>query len=324
MTLSLVAARILSLFFTSICAGVHLTTLALALWTLLCVDLARGKATRWLIIVSVCMGIVGVLDVSVNAALNVRVWRTNNTSLFTDVSLWMNRIKDADQCIQILIGDGIMIYRCWLIYERDWLAIAFSTVIWITTLIVSILFNARTTTIDPSNGVNASSLTSLTIPLMSLTAVLNAITTALIVLRIWRTSRRSRAYTQTPTGLPYVMRLLIEAGALYTFTAVITLATEIAKSSAVYITSDCLVQITGITFNLLIIRFKQNLVNESSVKSQIPYQLSSSQPMHRALASTEMSHMPVALEYHWHRPHSQDIEQKSPLGIQCDNCRRLI
>ncbi|OCH86296.1 hypothetical protein OBBRIDRAFT_797345, partial [Obba rivulosa] len=269
MALSLTEARILALFFTSICVGIHLVTLSMALWTLLVINPSREKRTNWLLVcASACMGIVGTLDISIDTALNIRVWTTGDLHLFTDVSLWMNKIKDADQCIQLLIGDAIMTYRCWVVFERRWQAAIVPLIIWTAACITSIIFVVRSASIDPTNGVNTSSLMPLTTSILSLTVALNVLCTSMITLRIWTISRSVRTYIQGHNTLSYVMRILIQSGVVYTAMAIVTLATIVAANLAVYITSDCLLQVTGITFNLIIVRFEENLTQRSAIESE--------------------------------------------------------
>lgn len=111
---------------------------------------------------------------------------------------------------------------------------------------------------------------------------------AIILFKIWRVSRDIRAYVMGQDRLVYAMRVLAESGALYAMTAAICLSTILARSTAVYLTADCasslqfplsctvflrlcppqLVQITGICFNLIIIRFDRNLASKSQIETE--------------------------------------------------------
>jgi len=123
--------------------------------------------------------------------------------------------------------------------------------------------------IDMHTSLNASYFTPFIVSALSFTVALNILTTSLIVLRLWSVSREIRPQI---TGRPYlglVMRIIIESGLLYTLTAIITLGTGVLKNGADYIAAAALVQITGIAFNLIIIRCDQMLGDEPEARDVV-------------------------------------------------------
>ncbi|EMD32281.1 hypothetical protein CERSUDRAFT_118980 [Gelatoporia subvermispora B] len=212
------------------------------------------------------MGIIGIEDAALDAVLNVRVWTTGDLGMFTDRASWINIVKNINQFVQPLIGDAILIYRCWVVYERRWIAVALSVLLWVGSCVVSTIFMVLAADVKSSSGVNASSLTPWVAASFSLTVVLNVITTSLITLRIWSVSRDIRPYIVGHNRITYFVRIIVESGLLYTTTAVIMLATSVAKTNADYIPGDVLVQMTGIAFNLIIIRFDHNLADRNMVQ----------------------------------------------------------
>ncbi|EMD36522.1 hypothetical protein CERSUDRAFT_95817 [Gelatoporia subvermispora B] len=215
------------------------------------------------------MGIIGMLDASLDVVLNIKVWTADNVSLFLNVAYWMNVLK----AIQPLIGDDILvrnrvqlafssdsynapqIYRCWIVWERRWTAIIVPVVSWFAGLGASLELIARSATTNNVDGINAQSLTPFIGAAYTLTVALNIIATSLIVYRICTVSCDVRQYIAGHDRLHYVIRIIIESGALYSATAVLTLFTTISKCNADYIMANVLVQMTGICFNLIIIRF---------------------------------------------------------------------
>ncbi|EMD31409.1 hypothetical protein CERSUDRAFT_119791 [Gelatoporia subvermispora B] len=268
MGISVTKARILTLFFTNIFLGIHLVTFGISLYTQLWKNPAQGRPTKKLLVaVTLAMGIIGVLDASLDAALNIQVWTTDNVSLFSDVAYWINVVKDSDKAIQPLIGDGILTYRCWVVWERRWKAVVVSVVLWFAGLGVSLGVIAKSAMLKGFDGINAPSLTPFLGAAYTLTVALNIITTSLIVYRIWIVSREVRRYIAGGDRLTYVIRIIIESGALYSVTALVTLLTAVSKSNADYIMGNVLVQMTGICFNLIIVRFEQNLADRNQVVS---------------------------------------------------------
>ncbi|OCH89297.1 hypothetical protein OBBRIDRAFT_804806 [Obba rivulosa] len=270
MPLPIIQARIFTLLFSSLFLGVHLTTTTICLWALLVRDTSLGRKIHYnFLAVTIIMACIGSLNVSVDAVTNVRVWTTGDISLFTDETQWMNLTKNIDISLQLLIGDAVLTYRCWIVYERRWLAVIPSLSILLASVSVAILLVVRSVAFVGSSGINSPSLVPVTAAQQALTVGLNTLTSSLIIFRIWRVSRSARTYMTGQDRLVYAIRVLGESGAVYAMTAAIVLATVLARSSAVYLTSDCLVQIAGICFNLIIIRFERNLASRSQIETEI-------------------------------------------------------
>ncbi|OCH89306.1 hypothetical protein OBBRIDRAFT_732881, partial [Obba rivulosa] len=194
--------RLIALLFASVFLGVHLVTLSICLWAPLGHKSTRNTSVNYLlVIVAVCMGIVGILDVLAAAVT------AGNFNLFSDVSSWHNQVKDVNQCVQLLIGDAVITYRCWIVYERKWQPVIVSIVIWTATLVTSIVFIERSALLTTSAGVNAP-----------------AHDIPIIVIRIWNASQNVRAWVQGRNRLAYVARISLESGLVYTTTAIVTLA----------------------------------------------------------------------------------------------------
>ncbi|EMD32205.1 hypothetical protein CERSUDRAFT_118836 [Gelatoporia subvermispora B] len=267
MGLSLGEAQVLSLFLTSIFLGIHLVTFALVLWTQFVRYPSRGRNINWLLVaVSVVLGTVGILDGSLGAVTNAQVWTSGNQSLFTK-DTWPNGVRIVDQVIPPIVGDAMLTYRCWMVYERSWKVVVAPACIWIAGVSISVFIVAKSIAIKSASGVNDPSLTVYYGVALTLTVVLNFIATSSIVLRIWRMNKNIRQYVGRHDKLIYIIRIVIESGLLYTTAALITLLTAVTNNNADYIVGDCLVQITGIAFNLMIVRFDQNLASRSVIES---------------------------------------------------------
>ncbi|OCH85478.1 hypothetical protein OBBRIDRAFT_739850 [Obba rivulosa] len=294
MGISLTEARVLALFFTDIFLGIHLVTLALSLWIQLSKNGLRGIKTKWLLVfVTLIMGFIGVEDAALDAVLNVQVWTSGNLALFTDRASWINIVK---------------IYRCWIVYERRWLAVALPILLWTASAVVSTIFMVLAVVTKSSSGVNAMSLTPWVAASFSITVVLNIITTSLITIRIWNVSKAIRPYIVGQNKVVYVVRIIIESGLLYTLTAIIMLATSVAKTNADYIPGDVLVQMTGIAFNLIIIRFDHNLADRKALQTQVGP---------RSIPFGSLS--TASPNMHIHISHDIEIDKRSSPEIESDH-----
>ncbi|KAG5637111.1 hypothetical protein H0H81_005749 [Sphagnurus paluster] len=94
------------------------------------------------------------------------------------------------------------------------------------------------------------------ISMLVLTLITNAISSSLIVYRIWSISKESSRYRTNPSQdpSPKAIRVTVEAGLLYTTTMVVMTTLYLLGHNAYVPITRVIVQIIGITFNLVIIR----------------------------------------------------------------------
>ncbi|KAI0041043.1 hypothetical protein FA95DRAFT_1599142 [Auriscalpium vulgare] len=97
---------------------------------------------------------------------------------------------------------------------------------------------------------------------MSTTLAINIFCTSMIVLQIWLTQRRStlvfgRNGVIRGRSFNRAIGIIVESASMYTVTAIVFFALELTKSNAEYTVAECIVQIIGIAFNLIIIRVER-------------------------------------------------------------------
>ncbi|OCH90101.1 hypothetical protein OBBRIDRAFT_711151, partial [Obba rivulosa] len=236
--------------------GMHLITFFNSLWIQLFRRREKGRRPNWLlVVVTLSMGIIGVLNASTDLALNNKVFvmTGGDVSLYTDLSYWMNLIQTCCQILQPIIGDAMLVYRFWAVYGRKWKATVPFIVLWLgASSMLAMIFILSVNTKNPA-GLNFSLFTPYIAAGLSLTVGNNIIATSLIAYRLWKVSCAIRAHI-SGRHLHLVMRIVIESGLLYTVTIIIFLGSTVSRSNADYIFGGVVVQITGIAFNLIIIR----------------------------------------------------------------------
>ncbi|KAH7882652.1 hypothetical protein F5I97DRAFT_1816635 [Phlebopus sp. FC_14] len=258
-------AQIVGLFMECILYGVYLVTLVQCLRALLWSDAEssfKRKANWPMLTVALLMGLFATLDVAFGLRHNLDafVYYTGPggaTAEFANISYWVNVMKTADYVAQSIIGDGMLIYRCYLVYDRKWYYVLPSILLWLAGATCSVLVIVIFATLETETFLDASQAQPYVYSALSITVALNVLTTSLIVYRIWSVDRQAahmRVQAYGVSRLRSIMRILIESAALYTISVIIFVSTYIANSNANYGTSDNVVQIIGISFNLIIIR----------------------------------------------------------------------
>jgi hypothetical protein len=261
-------AQITGLFIESVLFGVHLISVGY------CTRALVSTRTRWkradeiswaMLCVSLVLLANATFDVTLGFYHNLQAFvfytgQGGAVQEFTDISNWINVSKSLTVVVQTMIGDAMLIYRCWIIYNRSWLVVAFSILLWLGCFASTIWVIFLEATLHSRVLVSASQLLPAGTTFWGLTISLNIITTTMIVWRIWkvdRSNKQTRIDSHSKgshSSLHNVMRIVVESGLLYTATAFITFVTFVVGSNGVYVITDAEIQVVGIVFNMIIIR----------------------------------------------------------------------
>ncbi|THG98149.1 hypothetical protein EW026_g4000 [Hermanssonia centrifuga] len=265
-------AQIVALFMESIFYGIYLVTLGHCLKALLCKKdkfiFKSRREIKWImVIVAFLMATFATLDVAFGLRHNLDafIYYTGPggaTAEFGNITYWVNVMKTVDYIAQTAIGDGMLIYRLYIIYNKSWKMVVLPLMLWVTTTVCGSGIAWVEVTTKHSALLNESSITPWIDSFLSFTLVVNLFVTSLIIGKLWKVRERIVGSSSNPDKWIRVMRIILDSGLMYTLSVVIFFATSIAGNNAQYGVSDVVVQIIGITFNLIIIR-----VNSASIMS---------------------------------------------------------
>ncbi|KAJ3566754.1 hypothetical protein NP233_g6807 [Leucocoprinus birnbaumii] len=193
-------------------------------------------------------------------------------SVLTNFADWIETAQrpphqGIDLIVSMLLWDFVLIYRCWIVYGRQWTVIIPSATIYLGNLALA----GAVFAIVPSLGDTAEEestarlLVRLTLGLYGTVALQNILTTGLLIWRIWRVEKESIQYInrgapsldrdhEQPRRLRGVIRALLESGAIYTTSVVVTLIASATQTDLFYPLSGITFQMTGIAFNMILIR----------------------------------------------------------------------
>ncbi|KAJ7466493.1 hypothetical protein FB451DRAFT_1402221 [Mycena latifolia] len=165
---------------------------------------------------------------------------------------WMLAVEDT---VQVIVGDALLIYRCYVIYDRNWRAIALPAVSWLAMAGLSVTSSYREATLPAGKQLNDPSI----IPILSATLLLtfttSISTTYLICRRLFTvgSSPELRGPLQ-PHLLTRIGTIFFETGLIYTLSVIASLGVYLSRSSLEYVASLALIHIIPLTCNLLMIR----------------------------------------------------------------------
>ncbi|TCD63101.1 hypothetical protein EIP91_006005 [Steccherinum ochraceum] len=275
-------AQLVALFVESVLYGAFLMTFGMCVHALWNSQLSGSSQKRMFIAVALLLFLFATSDVAFGLRHLIDAfiyYRGSGGAIqeLSDIAYWVNVMKAINYSCQTSIADWVMIYRCYILYGRSWKVIAALIVLWLAGIVSEVFSCFSEFTEHRATNLNSDRLTPWLTSTLAVTMTLNVIATGLIVYRIWSVERSSTGMIIYSRGsserqgsaLKRAMRIIIESGALYTVSVFLFFVTFLAKHNAQYATSDAVVQVIGIAFNMIIIRISQRRsVDASGVESR--------------------------------------------------------
>ncbi|KAM5540141.1 hypothetical protein V8D89_006281 [Ganoderma adspersum] len=270
-------AQLVALFLESIFYGIYLVSFGMCMYLMLVKARSRRRKRNVFLVVALLFFVFATLDVALllRHVLHAFIWYHGPGGAiaeFSDISYWLNAMKIVNYVAQTSIADGMLIYRCYIVYNGSWIVAVPLCILWIAGTVVEGMTCYVEFTLHESTLLNTARIAPFITSMVSVTLVLNTIATYII----WSIERRSRVAfasagglgSDTTTPLRRAMHIVIESGLMYTVSVVILFVLYLASNNAQYAVSDCIVQIIGIAFNLIIIRIDQGSTVEASFISE--------------------------------------------------------
>ncbi|KAF9814806.1 hypothetical protein IEO21_04914 [Rhodonia placenta] len=245
-TFPIAEAQLVALFMQSVTYGIHAVTFSVCIWKLID-KLRSGKGhVNWpWIFVAVALFTIGTVDVSFNLYHNLSAFILYKgpggaEEEFMAFSSWINVMRSVWYNLGIVISDAALMYRCWIICNRRWFIMIPSIILWCTTFasIVVYMYYMGVTEVDSTIGI--------------------------IIHHIWQVSRHTSEFFTTGNRLARANRIFVESALLYTVSVLITFIATLAGSNSLYGLSDVTLELSGIVFDLIIIRISGGTATEQT------------------------------------------------------------
>ncbi|KAJ7734988.1 hypothetical protein B0H16DRAFT_1892335 [Mycena metata] len=175
---------------------------------------------------------------------------------------WTHTFNDVLFTLQSLLGDAMAVYRCWILWNRDYRFVILPFCL----LLVSLVSGAKVTTsvADASTFKFDTSLRIWITLFFSVAVAQNIITTTLMAVRLWLTEQKSMRFRMGSGAFLPVIRILVESAALYLFLEILLLVFSALNYNVQYILQDAMTPVIGITFGLIMVRIILRAQNQSS------------------------------------------------------------
>ncbi|KAJ7713622.1 hypothetical protein B0H16DRAFT_541962 [Mycena metata] len=199
------------------------------------------------------------------------------------LSRWDHSMKDTLYVTQTILGDVAAIYRCWILWNRDWRIIVLPASLLCVTIgtgyyITDVLYLRQ----DPNATIFDPHLLHFITLFFSIAAAQNIITTGLMGWRLWQGEHRAKGQRLGGSLMP-ILRILVESAAFYLLVEILCLATYAVNYNVQYIVLETVTPIAGLTFSLITIRInlrsQKKIANMTTIDASHNVQTIGSTPM---------------------------------------------
>ncbi|KAJ7090368.1 hypothetical protein B0H15DRAFT_938978 [Mycena belliarum] len=162
--------------------------------------------------------------------------------------------KNAVYSFQTVLGDGVVIYRCYKVWRSPCVVI-FPVILWLAVAATAAgsVYSCTLPSTDPTS-IYAQQLGKWITAFYSTTLSCNLVATTLLAYRLWSINRSvGRARLGGSLTLP-VLLVVVDAGALYSITLLAALICFVFKSNGQYVVLDMVTPIISIAFYMVIVR----------------------------------------------------------------------
>ncbi|KAH7874738.1 uncharacterized protein C8R40DRAFT_1046619, partial [Lentinula edodes] len=256
-------SKLVSIFIQTLLYGAYTVVFALTVWILVWRRPAGQSINKLLLWTSVVMFVLATMHISVNYArvfmafITYRNAEGGPAAFFNILSNFTQVFGSAIYVTQTLVGDSVVLVRCYIVWGRQWYIVACPALLLLgsTASGIGILYSFAH--IEDAE-VFALQLQDWIVSFFSLTLSTNFICTALVAYRIWYINRAVMNFTHHSWNP--VMLLVIESGAIYSATLLSLLILYKAESWFQYVLLDAISPIVGLVFSMIIVRIGLGLM----------------------------------------------------------------
>ncbi|KAH8101903.1 hypothetical protein BXZ70DRAFT_84752 [Cristinia sonorae] len=186
-----------------------------------------------------------------------------------DIGRPLNRAKDMVYITTIVLGDSILVWRCFMVWNRNWYVIILPVIMVIGTAISGYTAVGQYFLPNPYVAGTVRWATGM----LAVSMVTNLVLTLLTAGRIWFLTRQINLRGSSPHSKPQlryraVILIILEAGMLVTIGKVtefilfnISPDDGLDGNNALYVVMDCMPQLMGIAPTLIVLAVNQGLTS---------------------------------------------------------------
>ncbi|KAJ7771575.1 hypothetical protein B0H16DRAFT_1673074 [Mycena metata] len=268
-------AGLLSTVLESLLYGFSLLMFIGTMWTLL----RRSEVNRPMVVVACLLFCLSTIHLGVDInRLNTGLILYRDApggpqAFFANPSQTSFVFKNAVYSFQTVLGDGVVIYRCYMVWRSIW-ACVLPSILWLGVAVTatgSVYTCTRPST--DSADIYVRELGRWITAFYSTTLACNLTATSILSYRLWTVNRSiQRSRIGRGVTMP-VLLVVMDAGALYSVTLLAALICFVLQSNGQYVVLDMVTPIISIAFYMVILRIgvsQNNRSNRSATDQSVP------------------------------------------------------
>ncbi|KAL5531102.1 hypothetical protein ACEPAG_3978 [Sanghuangporus baumii] len=246
-------SKLVSIFIQTLLYGAYTVVFILTVWVLLFKRAPQEPINKTMLAISIVLFVLATMHIGVNYTRIIKAFVTHRdapggpAAFFNQLSEFTQIFGSTIYVAQTLVGDGVVLYRSYLVWERKFRVIAFPCLLLLgsTACGIGILYSFAK--VVPEAEIFVNELQNWIVSFFSLTLATNIVCTALVAARIWMLNRSIMSFA-SHSYRPIII-LVIESGAVYSVTLLALLILYKAHSWFQYVLLDA-----GLVFSMIIVR----------------------------------------------------------------------
>ncbi|KAG1728774.1 hypothetical protein EDB19DRAFT_1642370 [Suillus lakei] len=160
--------------------------------------------------------------------------------------------KNYINAFQTMLGDGVVIYRCYVVWQSVWIIIL-PSVLWCSASAAALIAPYYASQATGGNIYTNQTRQWIT-ALFSLTLATNLISSGLLAYRIWTIERKVSPIRATNGTMMPIVRVVVDAAIMYSAALLTILICFVCSNNSQFIVLDMIMPIISITFYMVFIR----------------------------------------------------------------------
>ncbi|KAK2464141.1 hypothetical protein APHAL10511_003834 [Amanita phalloides] len=253
-------AKLVSIFVQTLLYGAYSVLFALTTWLFLGGNskVILFTARRRMFIVSILLFVIATMHVCVNFTRIIKAF-----IIFRDApggpGAFFNRLSEFTEMFgstlyvaQTLLGDALVIWRCYAIWDKNFFIIALPLLLLLGSTATGIGILYSFDRVVPEADIFVTQLQQWITSFFSMTLATNIIGTGLAAYKLWRIN--SKGFKRTRKRLYPVLLVIVESGAIFSAALLTLLILYKSDSWFQYVVVDAISPLVGIVFSVIMYR----------------------------------------------------------------------
>lgn len=178
-------------------------------------------------------------------------------AFFADVAQETFVIKNVIYTLQTMLGDGILIYRCYVVWQTVWVIVV-PSLLWCGITACGFCAVYSVSQASSEAAIFAKATGQWITAFYSMTLATNLLASGFMAYRIWTIEHNVSAIRTSKSTLMPIIRVLVDAAILYSVSLFSALVCFTTSNNGQYIMLDMIMPIISIAFYMVIIRVAIN------------------------------------------------------------------